>query len=187
MESRAVRKRLEEKKIENVDKDKDEAKEKNEKEGREKSFEDGGSREKEREDDEDMELEEDEDTVVENVDVTYPTDVTLDNCQNSPGAKKYLPGKSSGCPRLAIRSQEEDRISLEDRAHLLARDDLQRKSPNRDKWKSNESDHHHCKHEGSKNWPKGSKGSGKASSSKRRMFSCRERPPERDDDKSSTS
>ncbi|KAH9492518.1 Dual 3',5'-cyclic-AMP and -GMP phosphodiesterase 11 [Bulinus truncatus] len=192
MESRAVRKRLEEKKVENVNKDKDEDKEKNEEEGREKFYEDGG---KEKEYDDEMDLEEDEDTVVENFNVNYlhsgtvktdngKLDTTTKDMSLALDSKQYFTGKTGDC--LVLVSGDEDRISLEDKAHLLARDDSQHKSSDLEKWKYNESEAH-FKHEGGKFWPKGPKSLGKSSSGKRRMFSCRERPRVRDEDKSSTS
>ncbi|XP_059167977.1 dual 3',5'-cyclic-AMP and -GMP phosphodiesterase 11-like isoform X2 [Physella acuta] len=86
MESRAVNKRLDEKKVENTDKDKDEDKEKNEEEGKEKANEDVG-KEKEKEEEEEMELEEDEDTVVENVNVSYISAESHKSGRGSAGAR----------------------------------------------------------------------------------------------------
>ncbi|KAK0046157.1 dual 3 5-cyclic-AMP and -GMP phosphodiesterase 11-like isoform X1, partial [Biomphalaria pfeifferi] len=187
MQSKAVRKRLDERKKENVDKDKYECNEKNEHESREKSCDDGG---KEKNEDEDMELEEDEDTVVENFSVNESSEkVDKGNADSMSktlsinfDARKYLSDKAGDC----MVRREEDRISQEDRALLLMREDSQHKRSNSDKWKHKESEHH-FKQESGKFWPRGAKGSSKASSSKRRMFSCRERPHSREDDKSSTS
>ncbi|XP_055875017.1 dual 3',5'-cyclic-AMP and -GMP phosphodiesterase 11-like isoform X2 [Biomphalaria glabrata] len=186
MQSKAVRKRLDERKKENVDKDKYEYNEKNEHESREKSCDDGG---KEKNEDEDMELEEDEDTVVENFSVNESSEKVKGNADSTSktlsinfDARKYLSDKAGDC----MVRREEDRISQEDRALLLMREDSQHKRSNSDKWKHKESEHH-FKQESGKFWPRGAKGSSKASSSKRRMFSCRERPHSREDDKSSTS